>query len=456
MNPEFRRNLWLELTPVRLGVVLFALVALLAMAYVVSSPPHHFVATIGRWSFFVLVMLWGGRLAADSVVHEINERTWDSQRLSSLGPWAMSWGKLFGAPAAAWIAGLVALAMVLVADPDYGLADALRLVLIGLLCHATALAMSLQSIRKGRQPGRVKTFLFQLIGLGAAWLAYLPTYTSWMMGSGPGRVGWFGLSVPASQFGLATLGLYTLWAVVAVYRLMRLELQKPSTPIAWAAFMAFLIVYGTGLALGGNAALADFSGRLQHALQSAAPSVAALCAYAIMLAFSYVAVFTEPKDPVALGQFVAAARQGRWRRAWSLMPRWLVSLAFALLTLLAALLALHRYGLDFETATVSDGLLVCAFLFTLRNIAIVLWFNLVPEIRHADMLAFVVIAVLSGIAPFIVAGAGAYDAMSLFSPWGSRSAGLMVALPALLEALVVCFLALLAWRSGQKLRLSAA
>jgi hypothetical protein len=306
MNPEFRRNLWLELTPVRLGVVLFALLALLAMAYVVSAPPHHFVATIGRWSFFVLVMLWGGRLAADSVVHEINERTWDSQRLSSLGPWAMSWGKLFGAPAAAWIAGLAALAVVLVADADYGLADALRLVLIGLLCHATALAMSLQSIRKGRQPGRVKTFLFQLIGLAVAWVAYLPTYTSWMFGTGPDHVDWFGLSVPSSQFGLATLALYTLWAVVAVYRLMRLELQKPSTPIVWAAFMAFLIVYTAGLALGGNIRLADFSDHLQRALQSATPSVAALTAYALMLAFSYVALFTEPKDPVALGQFVAA------------------------------------------------------------------------------------------------------------------------------------------------------
>jgi hypothetical protein len=129
---------------------------------------------------------------------------------------------------------------------------------------------------------------------------------------------------------------------------------------------------------------------------------------------------------------------------------------FAALCLVAALLALHRYGLDVELATISDGLLVCAFLFTLRNVAIVLWFNLMPEMRHADMLAFVVIAVLSGIAPFIVAGMGAYDAMALFSPWGSRAGGLMVALPALIETLVVCLLVMLAWRSGQKLRLSAA
>jgi hypothetical protein len=51
---------------------------------------------------------------------------------------------------------------------------------------------------------------------------------------------------------------------------------------------------------------------------------------------------------------------------------------------------------------------------------------------------------------------GAYDAMALFSPWGSRAGGLMVALPALIETLVVCLLVMLAWRSGQKLRLSAA
>ena len=52
-------------------------------------------------------MLWGTRSAALSVVAEIRERTWDSQKLSSIGPWTMVWGKLFGATAANWFGALV-------------------------------------------------------------------------------------------------------------------------------------------------------------------------------------------------------------------------------------------------------------------------------------------------------------------------------------------------------------
>jgi len=323
MNPEFRRNLWLELTPTRLGVVLFALAAILLLAYV-AGDPHQVMPNVARWCFFVLVMLWGGKLAAEAVVTEINERTWDNQRMSALGPWSMSWGKLLGAPAAAWIAGLIALAVLLINSDRSGILVALQLVLVGVLCHATAMAMSLQSIRKGRQPGRVKTFLFQLIGLAVAWLSYLPSYSAWLFGNAygaPGTVGWYGVALPAFEFGLVSLALFALWAVAAVYRLMRLELQKPSTPIVWAAFLLFLVLYETGLALGGNAPFAAFSDKLRQTMESAAPSIAALFAYFLLSFLSYIAVFTEPKNPVAMGQFFAALRDRRWGQAWALTPR---------------------------------------------------------------------------------------------------------------------------------------
>src|SRR5262249_49910404 len=99
MNPELQRNLWLEASPFRLtliaGLVLLALAA-------VSVAPRGLGSTsgvaLGLYWFFAV--LWGTRSAALSVVAEIRERTWDSQKLSSIGPWEMVWGKLFGATAA--------------------------------------------------------------------------------------------------------------------------------------------------------------------------------------------------------------------------------------------------------------------------------------------------------------------------------------------------------------------
>ena len=59
------------------------------------------------------VVLWGTRSAALSVVGEIRERTWDSQKLSSIGPSQMVWGKLFGATFANWFGGALCLPFIL-------------------------------------------------------------------------------------------------------------------------------------------------------------------------------------------------------------------------------------------------------------------------------------------------------------------------------------------------------
>jgi len=170
---------------------------------------------------------------------------------------------------------------------------------------------------------------------------------------------------------------------------------------------------------------------------------------------SYVAIFTEPKNPVTMGQLFSALRDRHWRRAWSLCPRWLIAIALTGVALIATMLLLQRQKLGIEAATVTSGFLVTAFLFTLRNLGIVLWFNFLPGAQRGDLAAIVVIVVLSGIVPFIFAGAGAGGLMSLVSPWASQADGLAVAIPAAVETLVVYFFAVRAWRAGEKLRLQS-
>ena len=56
-------------------------------------------------------MAWGSHRAGDSVLDELRERTWDSQRMSALNPWSMTWGKLCGATAIPWFAGIISLSV---------------------------------------------------------------------------------------------------------------------------------------------------------------------------------------------------------------------------------------------------------------------------------------------------------------------------------------------------------
>ena len=110
MNPELRRNLWLEFSAHRL-IAMPAIIVLIGMfIYAISKEDAlknlAIAAAVGA---VVLLPLWGARLAMESVTEEARDRTWDAQRLSSIGPWQMTWGKLLGATAFVWYGGAICL-----------------------------------------------------------------------------------------------------------------------------------------------------------------------------------------------------------------------------------------------------------------------------------------------------------------------------------------------------------
>ena len=406
-NPEFRRNLWLELTPARLGVSFLAVVSLLALAGLRDSTLSG-LQYAAELLFGIAVFLWGGRLAADAVVQEIADRTWDSQRMSSLGPWGMSWGKLFGAPICAWAAALPALAAMVYAAPDIasGLRVAATYALLGVLCHAVALTLSLQSVRKGRQPGRLKTLFFHLLALAVVLpFAYFLVWSDSLPADFDLR--WFFVPLTSEEFALASALVFSAWAVLGVYRQMRLELQKPTGPTAWLAFLAFLIVYQTGLIVGSGYELDKFLWDLagESLVGTHWVSVALLAAGLLLSSLVYLAIFTEPKSMIGLRQAWEAFRRGDLRGLWLHTPRWAVTLK---LTAIVAILILVFVRLPESAANYEIELhryVLASFLFLLRNVGIVLLCNFMAPGGRGDMAAFIVLAVLSLIAPMIVAGA---------------------------------------------------
>ena len=63
------------------------------------------LATVAGFACLVLLTAWGSKMAADGIGDEARNRTWDAQRLTSIGPWQMTCGKLAGATAFAWYGG---------------------------------------------------------------------------------------------------------------------------------------------------------------------------------------------------------------------------------------------------------------------------------------------------------------------------------------------------------------
>ncbi|HEU0264151.1 MAG TPA: hypothetical protein VFR01_00325, partial [Geobacterales bacterium] len=98
-NPEFRRNLWLEMTPYRLVGMPLVLAPLFYLVGKINDFDSKSLVGTAVSLYFILAILWGTRLASEAVLSEIRDQTWDSQRLSAISPWQMTWGKLFGATA---------------------------------------------------------------------------------------------------------------------------------------------------------------------------------------------------------------------------------------------------------------------------------------------------------------------------------------------------------------------
>jgi hypothetical protein len=124
MNPEFQRNLWLEMSPSR--ALLMPLVIALIFAVFSLNEGLKGVGGAAAIIFFVVAIVWGPFKAARTVTDDVRDRTWDGQRMSSLSPAAMTLGKLFGSTIYCWYGAAFALAAMVVArtfGPEDGAAE---------------------------------------------------------------------------------------------------------------------------------------------------------------------------------------------------------------------------------------------------------------------------------------------------------------------------------------------
>ncbi len=114
MNPEFKRNLWLTFSTLRL-IGMPAVLALIFLAAGMNTELSQ-MGSVAVTLFVGIVWLWGSKNAAAAMGDELRDHTWDQQRMSALSPWEMTWGKLFDATLYNWYGGALCLLMLLVAE----------------------------------------------------------------------------------------------------------------------------------------------------------------------------------------------------------------------------------------------------------------------------------------------------------------------------------------------------
>ncbi len=467
MNPEFQRNLWLNLSAGRLIVMPIVLGAIFYAAYLVPFVEDQLsVPPVARTFYWLIVVLWGTWLTSRTVVGEIRDRTWDGQRMSAIAPWSMVWGKLFGSTIYVWYGGAICLAVIVlyaaaVSGPAKALGELGYYVFLGLIAHAVSMLVSLLAVRRQLGHPGFGVFLYQLLGVFAAL-----TVASVWPGNWPDAldfdITWYAFDVSVRSFVLASIAIFALWAIIGNHRLMRQELQFTNSPLVWIAFLVFMMVYAAGFVdtLDNPAirdALSEIEGvELGNLFDPLVLRI--LVSIAVASSLAYLMLFVDTKDTVTLRWIGRAFSSGRVFAASSRIPSWgWAILASGLLTLAFTFLA-SPIALDPEiVATLEDAnartlgwpigetvdlraFYVASFFFLLRDAAIVLAFNATAQSRRADFAAFVTLVLLYVVIAGILAGLGAGRfVLAFFVPTALDNAWLAV-VPPLIEAGVAWFL----------------
>jgi hypothetical protein len=463
MNPELRRNLWLQFSPLRLVIAPLAVGIVLLLVWLLTDHSHDVVASTAEWYFLILVLFWGTRRAADLVAEEVAGGTWDSQRMSALGAWQMTWGKFIGGISYVWYSAAFAFIARLWVQSTGGVQpwqgeagiQNLHILGIGLFGQAVSFLTSLVLLRKQVRRRRLGVTLSQFAGLGAS--IVIPGHLDIGIFSHElPNIGWFGHDYPGPAFALVTLAVFLGWTIFGAYRLMRIELQFRCIPWAWVAFALFLMVYADGL--------------LYQVIQMAHYGFFAWCAMPFALAHSmtYAAIFLEPKDVVRYRAFGAAASDGRLFRALTLLPPWipifLVTLAlgvalslFGDIDKLADLSSIPASGFWWDmNSTMTIGTLPFVLvLYVLRDVLLVLFLNFRSRRGRADIMAFIWLTLAYFPAYGVLAYLNVGSVIAILAPYPPAPALLSIAIAGV-ESAVLAVLVLRRIRGAGQFRPAAA
>jgi hypothetical protein len=424
MNPEFLRNVWLEMTPRRMGLMA-GLLLLAFLAASLNGGAEYGPPAIAPFLYYVIVVVWGSRNAAMGVVGEIRDRTWDMQRLSSLSAATMTWGKLFGSTIYNWFGGAICLAVAFFGQATHEgvLVAVLQLifyVFIGVIAQAASLLASLIAINRKEAHSRLEIFLYQVIGLCAAvvvywvWSAANPEDSLVHPQTTTDTIPWWGITFAARPFLLISLAIFAAWTLIGCYREMRLELKMRNGPLVWLVFLAFMGLYVAGF----DAWLSQSS---DMKLWSAVSLRLAL-AGTTFAALTYLMVLLEPKDRVHYRWMESQIRAGHIVNAFTGIQAWMMS--YAALFITVVLLVLTLFGNPMPQAFV-----LAALGFVTRDVAIFIFMQTLPGRRRGDLAALVILFMLYVLIPLVLGSIGGGGLLFLFFPqpdgavWLSAIAG---------------------------------
>ncbi|MDE1152451.1 MAG: hypothetical protein PW788_07935 [Micavibrio sp.] len=395
VTPEFHRNLWLKFSAFRLAIAPLFLILLTTITINLTRDVSGYLmlySTVGI--FAVVVILWGCYEASSAMQEELRTNTWDFQRMSSVTPGQLVFGKFFGCTSYVWYFGLLTMIVFVYifgfytpplppgsATPLTSPATAhdvfyavLYMLLAGLIGQSLSFLVSFITMTaftgrtgKYRQPRAGNAFI---AGVVTAYLVFnniamevardLSQNFS-MRSSFSGSIferqpvyDWFTFHFSAEAFITGSLLFFLFWFMLGSYRIARSELMYGTTPAGWAAFMAAMLIYFGGLT---HPDTARFNGEM-------------FSLFTLMMFLTYAVMIFEASDSRKYARFFLYVKEGRWMRALENTHKWVVSVPFVLLVYALTLMPAQEHGRFLGFIEVG-GLMLSMMFFALRDAFVV-------------------------------------------------------------------------------------
>ncbi|KOR32626.1 hypothetical protein TI05_06120 [Achromatium sp. WMS3] len=417
MNPELRRNIWLEINPNRLMVtpIVLTLIGMLfySMQYSMSYPIdwQFLFATSALVIFFVATVIWGSIQAYEGIVSEVRENTWDVQKMSSLTAWQMVIGKLLGSTIFNWYIGAFCLGIFLFlfkikylsvfniffAYPYHSdssdlfqtwnyLRAGLLVIFIALFAQANSFLYGLLAAHTGKMTSTTRNlfmmWIFALIILRSVLMDLFHPYTDLI---------WWGYEWDQHNFILASLVVFTGWVWFGAYRLMSTILQIRLVPWAGLSFVIFMSIYVIGFY--------DFTNSAIPTLPSGVLEI--ILFQSIGLVWVYITAWHERRDWIMLRRFFYSWRYESWRTAWMATPNWL---PVAFWVFIGNLITIPLIMLYSEINIQTNLRLVFPLIMSLlmfRDIGLLYFFSLGKQPQKAASRTILLLIMLYGILPLL-------------------------------------------------------
>jgi len=450
INPEFLRNFWLEISPQRLIILPTILFAWFYLLTLFEGGRWVFFYT-SIYFFFFITGIWGAQRAAGTITSEIQGKTWLLQRLTSLKPWSMVWGKLFGGLIITWYGGILCLAafiysqQVLFHDVTWLLTSEdlitanLYLIGSGIFCQIIGMISGMAHLKFNKLGNKLSSrnngslmgliFGFALIVFVVGRVNHIPTIT------------WYGIKFSSIHFAMGSLYSAVAWGLAGLYMLMRKEFQMRCHPIVWLGFLSYTIFYTMGFEYSNiKNVWGEYSTELNRIT----------VAFGITVFLVYGMMAWERTDGFGLRQFLLRIKFGKYLEAIYEFPRWVITAVVSFMMAGILMVSFPMYIDAYTSPPLSpNGFIMALMCFMVRDLAIILYFHISDKPKRAGLNSVVSLIFLYGLIPAIIFSADMEQFIFLFYPLYEPASIWKAILPSFLQALILCIIVYVKWRASK-------